>query len=222
MAPFSTPYFMPKSLRLTVKMASKPADVPLPMLAMPVNSTAATIDLVTPCMVRSPVTSKVFSPVFLAPVLLKVIVGKSFAPKKSGLRRCLFRPSTPVSTDSVLMVMSNFIPSALPDSKVKLPETSLKRPQNCPAPMWWTRKRASEWVSSTVQTVSAGAAVAAWSAAAPSICGARTATADRKATEEMRRAKVLIMEQPCSSIRRRTGDYGRARSDEFSYWTVLD
>ena len=65
-------------------------------MPIPNTSTGITIDLVTPCRVRSPVTSR---PAFvlLAEVLANPMVGNFSASKKSALFKCPSRFSFPVS-----------------------------------------------------------------------------------------------------------------------------
>ena len=63
-------------------------------------------DLVTPCMVKSPVTLKVLSLTFLNDLLLKVSVGNLAASKKSGEHKCSSR-----FTSSVLMLLISAVRS---------------------------------------------------------------------------------------------------------------
>ena len=120
---------MPKSLRLTVKMASTPPRSPIPISAMPVTSIMAVIGLVTPCMVRSPATSTKPSKPFLAEVDLKVSFGNSMELKKSALFRWPSSFGSLVSMLSTEMSTANaiFVTSS---AMVKVPDTSLMRPQN--------------------------------------------------------------------------------------------
>ena len=67
--------------------------------------------MVTSLMVRSPVTSKVFSPVFFHDLLLKVAVGNLAASKKSGLLMWLSRFSLDVATESIAIVASTLLAS---------------------------------------------------------------------------------------------------------------
>ena len=68
--------------------------------------TGRVTSLVTPCMVRVPVTSYLFWPLATIFVLLKVISGNFSTSKKSAERRCLSRPSSLVSMLVVLIVNS--------------------------------------------------------------------------------------------------------------------
>ena len=79
---------MPKSFRLRVVVASKPAlSLPIWSLMSPRKPTASTTGFVTPCMVRSPATSNASFPFGVTFVLLKVISGNFATSKKSGERR---------------------------------------------------------------------------------------------------------------------------------------
>src|SRR5260370_28222140 len=122
----------PKSLRFSVVVASHPdtivvASLPRPdtivpcepaPLPLPVNSTVSPTSLVTPCIVKSPVTSPVFWPVRLTDLLLNVISGNFSTSKKFDDLRSLSRMSLSVFTLAVLIVTSTVDCSGLASSKL--------------------------------------------------------------------------------------------------------
>ncbi|MNI90051.1 hypothetical protein D3C73_1475300 [compost metagenome] len=87
-----------------------------------------TTGLVTPRMVRSPVTSAVFSPVDLTLVETKVALANLLAFRKSALAMCLSRSAWLVNTLAVLTLNSILLASGLAASKLNLPSMSLKVP----------------------------------------------------------------------------------------------
>jgi hypothetical protein len=91
-------------LRLTEVVASIPRRMPPAWLNGGEAVTAKVTGLVTPCIVKLPVTEYDAALDRLTPVEIKVIAGYLAASKKSGLLRCMSRSSTPVVIDFTSMV----------------------------------------------------------------------------------------------------------------------
>ncbi len=88
----------PKSLRSIAAFAPKPIrSFPQGSFTRPFSSASSTTCLVTPCMVRSPLTRYWFSPRLSMRVVLNEISGKRFTWKKSAERRCASRCGSFVS-----------------------------------------------------------------------------------------------------------------------------
>ncbi len=107
------------------------------------------ICLVTPCIVKLPVTSNLSLPAAFTDLLLKVISGYFSTSKKSGVRRCLSRSATPVSMLVALILKSTDDFARFCGSRLMVPPKSLKRPRTL-VTRWRTWNDTSEWPLSTV------------------------------------------------------------------------
>ena len=118
----------PKSERLIVVAASKPAAGVSRFGAVLLTVTSNTTGRVTPWMVRSPATFSLLPPAEVTFVLLKLAVGNCASSNMSGLRRCSSIFTTPVLTLEIgsCTSMLDFVGSLA--SKSKVPVTSVKRP----------------------------------------------------------------------------------------------
>src|SRR5687768_13864030 len=116
--------------------------------------------LVTPCIVRSPVTWRALPSPFFTDVLLKVIVGYCLALKKSGLFRCASRFSLAVSIFSTLSTTLKLLLDGSASSSVKLPSGALNRPAKKLTFACLMRKTADEWTGSTLYDSAAKAGTA--------------------------------------------------------------
>src|SRR4029453_3556192 len=94
----------PKSLRLTEVVASMPRRMPPAWLNGGEAVTARVTGLVTPCIVRLPVTEYEGALDLLRLLETEVITGYLATSKNSGLLRCVSRSSTPVVIELTLMV----------------------------------------------------------------------------------------------------------------------
>src|SRR5438309_1538089 len=92
----------PKSERLSTTSASKPAlgTFIIGLSAILLTLALSTIDLVTPCTLRSPVILRPSAPAFSTLVLLKVIVGYFVASRNSSVFKWASSFSTPVCRPS--------------------------------------------------------------------------------------------------------------------------
>jgi hypothetical protein len=97
-------------------------------LPSPNSVTGSTIDFVTPCIVKSPVTSQLSLPLALIDVLLKVIVGWLATSKKSAERRCWSRRCSLVSMLVAWIVNSTVELSGLARSTWIVPAKSVNLP----------------------------------------------------------------------------------------------
>ena len=87
-----------------------------------------TTSLVTSLIVRSPVTSKVSSPVFFQDLLLKVMAGSFAAEKNLSLRRSSSRMPLRVSTLATSILASTVLFSRWARSTAMVPENLVKAP----------------------------------------------------------------------------------------------
>src|SRR5512143_797220 len=94
----------PKSLRLTDVVASMPRRTPPAWLNGGEAVTAKVTGLVTPCIVKLPVTEYDVALDRLTFVETKVIAGYLATSKNSALLRCVSRSSTPVEIELTLIV----------------------------------------------------------------------------------------------------------------------
>src|SRR5271156_437632 len=137
---------IPKSARLIVVVAETPRrELPLGSLIGGVvgPSTSRTVSLVTPWMVRSPVTFNLPAPADSTFFDWKVIVGYLATSKKWSLRRSLSRISTRVSTELASMV--TFTEALLRSGEsTTTPLTLVKAPLTVEMPIWRTENCAAE------------------------------------------------------------------------------
>ena len=103
----ATFHVIPKSSRsISVRAETASFSLPHGSLAMPSSSTSTVTGLVTPLMVRSPVTVKSVPLPETTFALAKVMVGYFSISRKSPERRWVSRSATPVSMDAVCIVAS--------------------------------------------------------------------------------------------------------------------
>ena len=105
--------------------------------------------MVTPRMVKSPVTLYSLSETFSTFVLLKVISGNFSTKKKSSLRRCLSRFSLAVSIDVAWILKSTDAAARLASSLTIVAAKSPNEPRTCDI-MWRTVKPTWECALSVV------------------------------------------------------------------------
>src|SRR5262245_60274272 len=111
----------PKSLRLTVVVASTPRRTPPAWLNGGGAVTARITGLVTPCIVRLPLTEYVVALDLRKLVEVKVMTGYLAASKKSGPFRCVSRSSTPVVTPLTSMLTSTLELAGVASSSMTVP-----------------------------------------------------------------------------------------------------
>src|SRR5215468_12127537 len=112
----------PKSLRLTDVVASMPRRIPPAWLNGGEAVTARVTGLVTPCIVRSPVTEYDVALDLLKLLETKVITGYLATSKKSGPLRCVSRSSTPVVIEFTSMVALTLELAGVASSSVTVPD----------------------------------------------------------------------------------------------------
>lgn len=98
------------------------------VLAFTVEVALKVTGLVTPCRVRSPVTSAVLAPVDLTAVETNLASGYFFTSRKSALAMCLSRSAWFDHRLAVFRSTLILLASGLALSQVKLPSKSLKVP----------------------------------------------------------------------------------------------
>ena len=100
--------FNPKSLRLIIAVAEKPARFPpiIPASIKPVFFPRRVMVLVMPLIVKSPITSYSSVPNLLTVLLLKKMLGNCSASKKSGLFKLPSRFAFSVSIEETWMLGS--------------------------------------------------------------------------------------------------------------------
>ncbi|MNN69138.1 hypothetical protein D3C81_1848990 [compost metagenome] len=120
---------IPKSFRLRVVLALKPArSPPHGSLPSPLNVALKVTGLVTPCRVRSPVTSAVFSPVDLTAVETNLASANLPTSRKSLLAMCLSRSAWFDHRLAVFTSTEILLASGLAESHENVPSKSLKVP----------------------------------------------------------------------------------------------
>src|SRR4051812_709846 len=112
----------PKSFRLTAVVASMPRRMPPAWLNGGGAVTARVTGLVTPCMVRLPVTEYEVALDLLKLFETKVIAGYLAMSKKSGPLRWVSRSSTPVVIEPTSMVTSTLELAGVASSSTTDPE----------------------------------------------------------------------------------------------------
>src|SRR5580693_166859 len=151
----------PKSLRLIFVVA----EAPVRRRSLPIGSliddegpsTSRTTSLVTPLIVRSPVTFSLPVPAASTFLDWKVMVAYFWASRKRGLRRSLSRISTRVSTEAASMVVWIEDLFRLAGSYTTLPLTLVKAPRTVETPRWRTENCAEECCGSSCQVSCAAA-----------------------------------------------------------------
>src|SRR3954465_5973771 len=112
----------PKSFRLTDVVASMPRRMPPAWVNGGGAVTERLTGLVTPCMVRLPVTAYEVALDLLKLVETKGITGYLATSKKSGPLRCVSRSSTPVGIAFTSMVALTLDLAGVASSSVTVPE----------------------------------------------------------------------------------------------------
>src|SRR6476620_11164147 len=112
----------PKSLRLTDVVASMPRRMPPAWLNGGEAVTAKVTGLVTPCIVKLPVTEYDVALDLLTLVETKVTAGYLATSKKSALLRCVSRSSTPVVIELTSIVALILELAGLASSSITDPE----------------------------------------------------------------------------------------------------
>src|SRR5215469_4201507 len=119
----------PKSLRLTDVVASMPRRMPPAWLNGGEAVTARVTGLVTPCIVRLPVTEYEVALDLLKLLETKVITGYLATSKNSAPLRCVSRSSTPVVIELTLMVALTLELAGVPSSRMTVPEGCWNMPR---------------------------------------------------------------------------------------------
>src|SRR5580765_3972237 len=114
-------------------------------------STSSTTSLVTPCMVRSPVTCSFPDPVLFTDLDLNVMVGNFCTSKKCGLFKSLSRISKRVSTELASMVASSESLDGSAGSCVTEPVTLENAPRTVETPRCFTENCAAVCLGSICQ-----------------------------------------------------------------------
>src|SRR5215469_9931182 len=119
----------PKSLRLTDVVASTPRRMPPAWLKGGEAVTARVTGLVTPCIVRLPVTEYEVALDLLTLLETKVMTGYLATSKNSALLRCVSRSSTPVVIELTLMVALTLELAGVASSRMRVPEGCWNMPR---------------------------------------------------------------------------------------------